>query len=840
MVAAAFVPRSFPSARLVIKTIPKFWWSLVFAFLQTAPAANGPEALNAIIENRPVIGLFLYAGHPGIYAEGQDVNRDYTRALAVFDPFLSEDAGALQATPEPGAPLDPMIQSRTKAYQPSKLGYFRMEHAHMAMGCGDTTGCALPGWYLAKPDSWDTDSNGKKLAPCLANPDFAEPFRRYIVDVLGKVPDLSGMAMWYLESEPQNRILPQSVNPHTQQGFTEFLKTQSGLTVLELNQAAGASYQAFEDVKLSDKNWLVGILRMRYFKHLLYVHYQKTVVDLFHEAKLKAPVCTRWCELLGGSGFDDTRDASYFDQVPSDFVGITWYAGNAFLPHCQGNRGHLGKASCDMSFLMRYQRPIALVEFNSWRSHVSTWNGGPDMTSISPIELRNHVYRNLYYGVKLYSVFNWQQPGASLDWLQVHWQPELLEAVILLRAELDRIRPYTTFGRRLPNTACVLVSREAQGFPVKDDKRKRFGGNNHFYGDALYSLQTLMETPSLSRFDAWEEHASVNAEELSAYKGILVYDQCLSPKTREAVAQAAAKGTKVLALGGPMLVDARYMPATPPPTFPVKNVTAVEGEDMFSTSGDHPLLAGLNGMKMVAKSQLVPGDGATVLGTMGDKPGAVILGNIAWLGGLPQEENDYRKLLSNFLQWIGASSDNIYTAPFEKALVVQNFRSDKIRVDVDGQVAEPFPWQGTLVAPWKQSDFGQIYESRSDQAWLAWREMDGRLELLNVFLDSAEIKAFQPRKGKSHPHFTAITGPAAFRRFAIGPNRIRAWLRTSDAGKLTLTLDPGSWSGRLIAWQAASLAENKFFAKGETTDLGFSVAKNQDYLVEIAFTETKK
>ena len=384
--------------------------------------AQADNVLRQINKTRPAISMYLYHGHPGHYSQHRDGSRDWKRILGYTDPLIAIDWAGFNKTPGTKGAAD--LKKTVAKYQ-DWLDMFRvlggngLLHVHGVISVGRH----IPypqGWLPkgASRDEYDDRPPGAtqpgRLA--LANPKlYSDVVDPSIEQYLGQVKDMSRAALLFLESEPglwnDYENTRTTGNPHTIALFQQYMREFYDGDIAALNRAAGTNYTDWTDLKPSDDNWLIRIKVAHFGSYLLYGVYQSRIVDKFHETFPQIPVSTRWCEVLTPPAFDP-RDSSRYDTVKTDYLGHTWYPGNPYLEGMAKHHVLLGKVTGNGSFLRNYGRPIIWGETNMWRaSEEGDTENVPYIRPMNAIEMKNLVYRSLYYNLGLLTLFNWSFPN---------------------------------------------------------------------------------------------------------------------------------------------------------------------------------------------------------------------------------------------------------------------------------------------------------------------------------------------------------------------------------------------------------------------------------------------
>ena len=650
-------------------------------------AAQADNILRRINRTRPAITMFLYPGHPAHYAQHRVGRSDAERILGYFDPVIGMDWGGYW--PDAGCKGAPDLERTIQSLGDrmpwlDSLNAYGMLHTQGLVTCGHPP---YPDPWLpegASRDEYDDRPVGSsepgRLA--LANPRlYTDVVYPTIEKYLGGVEDMSRAALLWCESEPgawnDYETFRTTGNPHTIALFQGYMRDLYRGDIGLLNRAAGTEYESFADIRPSDDKWLIRIKVAHFGSYLLYAFYQGRTVNKYRETFPQIPVATRWCELVGGVA-TDPRDCSRFDTVQADYLGLTWYSGNPFVPYSD-NRCLMGKVTSNGSFLSNYRRPIAWGETAMWRAD----ERGPYIRPFQPCEVTNLIYRSLYYNLGLLMMFNWSFPsGNPTTWISHADSQETLRAVQATINELDRIKPYATFGQRHPPPVGIVITREAAGFPVVAD----INSNTHYYNDVVHGAAAVMEDPRASHIDLMEEHCGLSLAKLSRYHGLIVYDACLSAATRGHVQALAESGRKLLVIGPYRYLDDLYLPAPLPASYPVQKIGGREGEVLAKTSR-HPLFAEIPVLKLKGAAVIAPRPGAQACLTADDgRILGAVSGNVVYLSGVPTDIDQRRELYVNFIRWCGGEPVDLYLSRWQDALIAHNFKSAHTDIRVDGRV----------------------------------------------------------------------------------------------------------------------------------------------------------
>ena len=817
---------------------------MLLCIAAVAPCQAQPErtprlhesGLRELNKYRPAIAVFYYPGHPGHYALGKDARWDLQRISGYFDACGVDLDGLWNL----GAP-DELEKSRETA---KGIGGHNTGIRKFGLGSFVHTHGGIPGWFMESADWYGLSREmvwgDPKWMCAISDPRYYEQVvRRYAEEVIGGVPEDEQPDLWWLESEPGphyidfNRVRTIEC-AQTAELWQRYLTEQLG-DVSKLNRAAGTHFKDFSEVSLKDDNWLVRILVARFASWVLYNYYQGQQIEAWKEHSKGTPVSTRWCE-MSAWGLDP-RDFSRFDTVDADYLGFTWYAGNPFLPYTGKNRALLGKATSNFSLLRFYGKPISSGELGYWRGRPEDVTHFPDrdfgaLRAFRPWELENLLYRCLYYKVGLHCLFNYTFPNDNISWSSHAQYPDLLKTVRNIIADWDRIRPYAEFGEALPNEVGIVISRNARLYPITGDMMK----DDHYYGDVWLGAMPIMEDPSLSYFDIMEEHAPlVKQEWLNRYKGLIVYDACLSTGTREVVDRFAATGKPVLVIGAPRYVDGLHLPAESPASYPVSAVVGPQMADSaLPVESSHPLLKGIDELSVLAPTEVQPADGAEIVATAGGKPVFVVRANVAYLSAMPFDLAVRTQLYRNFLQWCGARVHDLYVSRFANAIVLQNYKSEFIRTWVDGEILQQFPQITPRVVMEGAAD-GQLWEMKGDFPWLAYEDTPRGKAIEAIHFDTCQVRVFQHMQGPVYPHFESCPEGLGFTRFTLGTLRARGYFKVSAPGTYTLRLATGMWGDRKVRWQLTKdqPLDERILAKGDGSDISFEVTEAGDALYRL-------
>lgn len=707
---------------------------------------------------------------------------------------------------------------------------------------GSNTG---PEWYEKVPDWSELTVDGKlpevytedelgsktRGIACLANPrlysmqeGFAALRKELALDqedvIIGLHP----------ENEPGIEFGNFGGNPYTQKLFCEYLKRQDG-DLEGFNRLLGTDYRSFDEVSMAHPSPYVRAWADRFRAWLVSDYYQGKLDQINRQSFPHWKICTRFqtYDFRGSMG-----DISYLGEITTDYAGISFYP-NAYVNkegHAVTNR--MGMLSGLGSVLSAYGRPIALTEFGI--------NKGVEPYAVltegfQPYEVVNLLYRALAYGVRMVGVFWYEHPSPGESWCNVYGMnlsrfPETLRAFQQVRDEMERIRPYETFGKPFPGALAILISRHALHYP---------GVGSLYYGALQKTLWETLDDPRLSQYDLIEEHAGGLEERLSAYRGVVVMDACLRRETRQMLERLAQRGIKTLVLGAPQYLDDRFRASEFPSAYPV---AGMKGGDVSSNAGrkpstavatEHPVLGG-RGHWVLNHASPVEGRPAA-LALLREAGSGEVLGyandRVAYISGHPEGKEAWRDLLLGFAKWTGAGVLPVVVRHFQNAMVVQNYCPDA--EDLKEQTLSEKGWIGrvSMLDPsWK----GQLREARRDMPWLAYTRQGAHLRVEGLRLGSMEVQVVQKREGKELPHLEGTPEDMGYLEFALGWDHLVAKFEVLQEGEKVLRLETAGWSPTPAHWQINEVRSPQVVAQGSPPEVRFRAEPRKQYYLIVRQT----
>ena len=612
-------------------------------------------------------------------------------------------------------------------------------------------------------------------------------------------------------------------NPYTRDQFREFLKREDG-DLAGFNKLLDTSYESFDEVDIAQPSPVMKAWTDRFRAWLVSGYYQKRLGDIFRRHFPGWQLYTRF-QTWNSQGH--RGDMSYLLEATTDYSGVSYYP-RAYIDS-QGReiKNRMGFLTVLGSRLAAFERPVALTEFGIRKgiepSTVVT-------ESIRPYEVFNIVYRSLAYNVRFISLFWYTHPVIGPNWANLYGMhlsrfPETLKAFRQVRDELERIRPYDTFGKVYQNELGVLISRNAIHYP---------GVGELYYEKVQQELAKVWEQPKLSQYDLVDEHSPSLEEHLARYRGIVVLDACLRPETRQVLGRLARQGVKILAVGAPQYVDDRYRQATPPDVYPIVAVRGgsftenLKRSSVKVRSRPHTLLAG---RKEWTLEQVVPveprGDSSVLLQQAGSRLDlGYVNGRVAYISGIPAGVEEWRDLLMGFARWTGATVEPIVVSQFENAIVVQNFRPEL--EDLREQSLGEKNWIGQVLMKdrsWK----GQLREMRRDLPWLAYTRGEEGIQVEGLRLATMEVQVIQKRQGEELPHFEGTPAEVGFLEFTLGWDHVVGKFEVSQAGEKVLRYAAGKWASTPVAWQVNEVNSPHRIAEGSTAEIRFRAQPGKQY-----------
>jgi hypothetical protein len=699
----------------------------------------------------------------------------------------------------------------------------------------------VPHWYeltvdgkVPKASTEDGSGGQGEGIACLANPELYTVQTRFadLTKALGldKEALIVGLEP---ENEPGLEVPDFGGNPYTQALFRENLKQAYG-SIEGLNQVLGARYKSFDEVEISNPSPVILAWADRFRAWLVSYYYQGKLNSINHRKFPRWKVSTRFQTY----DFDGPRgDISYIADITTDYAGTSFYP-NAYVNKAgEAVTNRMGMLAGLGSILSASGRPVAFTEFGVNK-------GIEPLTVLTehflPYEVTNLLYRGLSYNVRLIGVF-WYMPPVIDSWAFVYGMnlsrfPDTLRAFCEVRDEMERIRPYETFGKTIQNSLAVLVSRNALHYP---------GAGNLYYGALQMHLWNVLEEPELSQYDLVEEHAPNLEERLSACRGVVVIDVCLRKETRELVDRLAGRGIKILALGASQYLDWLFQAADFPPCYPVAQVKTgpiaqnAGREPSTALGANHPLLNGRQHWRLLQAALIEPRAGASTLLQAEGSPGVVGFANdsVAYISGLPDGREEWGNLLTGFAHWSGVSLAPVVVGQFENAVVIQNYRPEAENLK-EKSLAEKV-WMGHVAmrdGSWK----GQLREMRRDIPWLAYTLAGNTLKVEGLRLGTMEVQVIQKQDGKELPHFEDTPENVGYLDFIMGWDHIIARFEVSEAGEKVVRYAAGTWSQEPAYWQVNEVNSPRVIAEGFPPEIRFQAEPGKEYYLIVRHTEKKE
>ena len=702
-----------------------------------------------------------------------------------------------------------------------------------------------PKWYEAVPDWSELTIDGKvpsggwhplggeiKGLASLANPELYRVAERRAA--LLKELDLDKEEVFIAiqpENEPRMGRSEENLggNRYTKDLFREFLKKEDG-DIEGFNQAAGTNYGSFDEVDIGDDSPVIAAYATRFRAWLVGAYYQKKLGDISQEAFPEIKVLTRF-QLRGMT--------NYMPEITTDYAGFSYYPSAYIDENGENIKDRMGELNYFGSMIEGYGKPLALTEFGI-RKGIA-----PSTTlteSIRPYEVFNLMYRSLRYNVRFICFFWYTHPVLGTNWANLYGMhlsrfPDTLFALRQVRDEMERIRPYETFGRAYRGELAVLMSRNSLHYPGLGSP---YSGTTRD-GDIAGKLTRLWEDPRFSDYDLIEEHSPNLEELLSRYRGIVVVDACLNPQTRELLQELARKGTKILALGAPRYLDSRYRMASIPDSYPIDSILKASVEELRNgqdvrvrKTADHPLVNQVKQLRLIHSVPVKVKAGATGLlegvgGTV-----AAARNDVAYISGLPAEISDWGQLLLNFSDWAGVSVKPIVVSQFENAIVVQNWRPEV--EDLARQRVGEKDWIGR-VAMKDGSWTGQLREMRRDMPWLAYTRNGDTIQVEGLRLATMEVQVIQKWEAKEAPHFEGTPEDVGFLEFTLGWDHVVGKLEVAKAGEKVLRYAAGMWGEKPVAWQVNVVNSPQIVAQGTGPEIRFRAQPGKQYYLTVRQTE---
>jgi len=727
-------------------------------------------------------------------------------------------------------------------------------------------GCdSSPEWYHKIPD-WEEcsisgeplSSNNKALTTaCLVHPEMYRVIDKTF-EVLKFLSEDQTFLGIHLENEPNlslgRNLSDYGGNPHTVSAFRKFLDEEY-ITISNLNTVAGAQYDSFESIGPADSNWLVRVMAARFRAKLITGVYltraAKSARKYFPDAILVTRLQTGYFLKEWEKGHEiNGMELTYLKN--SDFNIIGWC--NQWDTVVQDGMGQLnltggllrgtGKI---LGFSEAFMQRFGTMHYSAYR----------------PQELLHFVYRGLYYNSRMYNLHSWDREGEYVHdepfGVSYLGRPGTLKIAAALRTELDRIRPFETFGKPVTAPLAIIVTRNARGFP---------GVNGWFYGNLLYKLCQVFEKPEFTCYEVVEECTSDVKEILKKVKGVVVADACLSATTRYLLNEFAEAGGKLLVFGAPSIVGPLYEPETLPEEYPVDarhidfNEFARDKEYCLkehTVISCHPVFECIDKVNILQPFPLKLREGSEVLVVDSDgNPVVAGKNNIIYCSGIiapgneptvqfndihqiyeynrtPNQTDSLENILSNFAKWCGVEASEVMISWFENATIVQNW--DSRNHNPDGSPLDKTPWTGHVDLA--NGCPGGIYEVRGDHPWLAYHYSANKTVLEGVLVEQQDIKVFKKEQTRELMHLENISDTLGFSSWwsgALHPiiGRFKARVETAvDAG-----IAGGNMDEDEIAWFVAEVGGIRI-AEGNGRKVKFKVMPGKDHYLTITYKNHK-
>lgn len=809
------------------------------------------------LRRRPIFTVDYWPGVPAVEHEGRpEISWDLEHIRAYADPvglrtmqfvLAGDPHSAMGAFRVPNlldssdaeiaawqkatkAKLEPLL----KSYGSAALQSVLLTQAFQNSG-GDTS----PEWYRSAKDWEECDLEGRPLSQvggrvmaCMLHPKMYEVLHRFwkAISFLKDEPVLLGACV---DNEPNlegrnlsSVGLPQfGGNPHTLRAFRQFLERTYG-RIDELNQLAGTRFRSFDQIQVSDPNWLVLTLLRRFLSTIVIGEYQRQAAAI---AKQHIPNLVTVTRLVSGYWRNTPQgqpraeqlgvEATLLKDSQVDVIAWSQWWQSDEQPEL------LGQLQVTAGLLRGVGKPVGVTE-----PMVGRW--GISHMGWRPHEVQHFAYRGLYYRLGMFNVHSWDRSGFWANYnepfgMALSQRPGYLKAIRELRDELDWMAPYETFGKPLMPPLRILVSRNARHFP---------GMGGYLYQNWLRQLCGIMEDAEFSHYEILEEQTNDLSTALKSCKGVVVVDACLDPATRSLLQNFAQEGGRLLVIGAPSLVDSHYRQTSPQASYPISAVehadlSAIEGKEVprpvqCVVRNPHPVWAGVDPLQLCRPTTLTLRPGALPVAVLGDGTPVVAANDqVVYLGGFPLDIAQQKKLLAGFSRWCGVVPPEVVVSTFENAVVAQHWNSRNLRYD--GTVIDKTPWVGTLRMPGPASC--QIRELRRDHPWLAYHAEGAETVLEGIRLDPLEIRVFRKEKAAELPHFEGLPeslGFAFWWRGQMHPATGRFSSKTDT--KVQARFVSSKHRAAEVGWYVCEVA-GKRVAEGKGFEIRFEVAAGKEY-----------
>ena len=827
---------------------------------------------------RPVFPVDYWPGTPAITKEGRpDFRSDLRHITSYADPVVWRSLSFMAGTdvgpdvrrlrgwltvPDVLGMSDAALarwQRETQRALEPILSQFRREGVRiqaalslmMSSGGMDYS----PEWYRsAVPDWEECDYSGTPLSqlpkggwgknlactlPCLFHPELYRMIDR-VCRALSFLRDEPCFAGVHIDNElnlgdhrPLERV---GGNPHTRAAFREFLKGTYP-SVRRLNQVAGTSYRALEEVEISDGNWLIQVMAGRFRATWIEGVYLPRCAALIKKHLPDAVTISRCQAGLTFQEYGDGREVFDEDMTHAKGSALDVLAYNLlWQPTSKGPRrfnapvaSGFGAFNVTGSLLRGTGKMLGIPEFHAQRHVRYQW------CVPRPEELLNYMYRGLHFNFRMLMLHSWDRESSLAASGVIYNEPfgavyskhpGTLRMVAQLRSEFDRSRPFETFGKPVLPPMGILVSRNARHFP---------GLGGWAYGNLLCRLSDALEHPRSGHYEIVEEQTRDVARELKAFKGLVVVDACLSARTRRAVARFVQRGGRLLVMGAPATVDASYSPCEPGDVYPAQVAVpgvaaAVRRKTRKPTScrltRSHPVFKGLRALKLQAPAPVKTRKGASVLAR--NAAGDVLVAADArgvYISGVVADSRQLRLLLANFQEWCGVRTSRVFVSRFANATVVQNWDTANHRPD--GSVIDETPWTGTVAQEGRHG--GAVRELRQDHVWLAYHREGGRTVLESVKVAPQDVKVFRREAAQELCHVEGFPDSLGFSYWWDGGmHPIIGRFTASQPTQVQARIVDGAVKTPIRSWFVCEVGGRRI-AEGKGRRVRFSVKPGREY-----------
>lgn len=612
-----------------------------------------------------------------------------------------------------------------------------------------------PAWYKRHVPDWaECDYEGTPLGEAGAAAGMVSLFhpqcRRTLertFKALSFLKDEPAFLGFHVENEPHlgtwRPLETAGGNPHTRRAFRTFVQGVYP-NIGRLNRIAGTGYRRFADVDIADDNWLIQTMAARFRSTWVLGAYQEMAV---RSARKHLPDCVAMSRLEVGfwlNEYHEGREVCGIDfalLADTSLDVVSW--SHLWDPSDRRGQSGIGEMNVAGGLLRASGKAIGFTEPNVQRYGSGQWS------VFRPDELMHVIYRGLHLNYRMFNLHSWDREGAWAIYNEpfgaVHSKrPGLLRMVARLRTELDRSRPFETFGRPLQPPLGILVSRNARHYP---------GMHGFCYGNLLAMLGFVLETPRFSQYEVIEEQTRDVTRAIRGCRGLVVSEACLDPRTRRTLGRFVSAGGKLLIFGAPSTVGGDYTPAKMPEAFGVPARTgqiaaAHRPPRRCRIRRRHAVLRGLQSLTL-------------------QRPGDVVFAanaQVAYIDGVPTDVEQLRTLMDNFRSWCGLAEPQVLVSQFEHATIVQNWDTSKHRRD--GSLLDDRPWTGHVVV--EGSHRGGFREMREDHLWLAYHREKGRTVLEAVQCAPKDVKVFRKERIRERPHVEGLPDTLGFSYFWDG------------------------------------------------------------------------